>query len=281
MQMGIEFQRDCLASRDAKPYQRQKSSLQRQIESYLWQKVFELAVGKTVSHLNGCSGKVSCNCPRTLAAGPIDNNTGKLRTIFKNSGRGSFWNDDLQLGHSASHSSLKNYHTMVLEEQANPRTFPKQAVPMFLDKLNILCCYLRKQVVLPNIKSISRFILAQNLASFSLDFFSGDRGSDVGRVKSSDVLSLKDGEGFLVNQAFGKTLRGNAINVFGVKPVPSSPYCLVESLIFYVSLAGKMSTDLKSGYLFRVSSHQGNIVDAPFAGSAVSNMLKGYLIIFL
>ena len=119
--------------------------------------------------------------------------------------------------------------------------------------------------------------MARDLAFFSLDFFSGDRGSDLRRVKSSDVLSLEDGEGFLVNQAFGKTLRGNAKNVFGVKPVPSSPYCRVKNLTFYVSLAGKMSVDLKSGYLFRISSHKGNIVDAPFAGSAVSNRLKGYL----
>ena len=165
---------------------------------------------------------------------------------------------------------------MVLKEQEISRTIPKQAVPKFLDKLNILCSYLRKQVVLPNIKPISRFILARDLAFFSLDFFSGDRVSGLGRVKSSDVLSLEDGEGFLVDQAFGKALRGNAKNDFGVKPVPSSPYCPVKNLTFYVSLAGKMSVDLKSGYLFRVSNHERNIVDAPFACSAVSNKLKGY-----
>ena len=139
-------------SRDAKPYQRQKSSLQRQIESYLWSLpgkqslnstfpndvisflVWRDKFGKTVSHLSGCSGKVLRNCPRKRAAGTIDNNIGKLRTIFKEAGRGSFWNDDLQLGSPASHSSVKNYYTMVLEEQAISRIFPKQAVPMFLDK---------------------------------------------------------------------------------------------------------------------------------------------------
>ena len=193
------------ASRDAKPYQRQKSSLQKTKKSLtsglcltkslnsaspndvisflVWRDKF----GKTVSHLNGCSGKVS-----TPAAGTIDNNTGKLRTIFKEAGRGSSWNDDLQLGNPASQSSVTNYHTMVLEEQVISGTFPKQAVPMFSDKLNIICSYLRKQVVLPNIKPISRFILARDLAFFSLDFFSGDRGSDLGRVKSSDVLSLNN-----------------------------------------------------------------------------------------
>ena len=127
------------ASRDAKPYQRQKSRLQRQIEPYLWSLpgkkplnsaspndvisflVWRDKFGKTVSHLNGCSEKVS----RTLAAGTVDNNIGNLHTVFKDAaGRGSFWNDDLQLGNPASHSSMKNYHTMVLEGQAISRTFP-------------------------------------------------------------------------------------------------------------------------------------------------------------
>ena len=96
------------ASRDAKPYQQQKSSLQRQIQSYLWsmpsKKSLNLAspndvisflvwfdkFRKTVFHLNSCSVKVSCNCPRMLAARTINNNIGKLRTIFKEVGRESF-----------------------------------------------------------------------------------------------------------------------------------------------------------------------------------------------
>ena len=95
--------------------------------------------------------------------------------------------------------------------------------------------------------------MALDLAFFSLDFFSSDRGSDLGRVKSSDALSLEHGESFLVNQAFGKSLRGNAKNVFGVKPIPSSPYCPVKNLTC-VSLAGKMMEKLSVVYESAVST---------------------------
>ena len=112
---------------------------------------------------------------------------------------------------------------------------------------------------------------------FSLDFFSGARGSDLGRIKSSDVLVFKDGKGYLINQVFGKTLRGNSRNVFGVKPVSNSSYCPVKNLSFYISLAKIMSIDLKAGYLFRVCDHHNNIIDVPSVGSAVENRLKKYL----
>ena len=104
-----------------------------------------------------------------------------------------------------------------------------------------------------------------------------DRGSDLGRVKSSDVLALNDGKGYLINQVFGKTLRSNSRNVFGVKPVSNSPYCPVKNLSFYLSLVNMMSIDLKVGYLFRVLDYRNNVVDVLFVGSAVENRLKKYL----
>ena len=192
----------------------------------------------------------------------------------KVAGRGSFWDDNFQSGNPAAHSSVKKYHSMVLEEQAISRNFPKHAVPMLLDQLKLLCSHLREQVVLPKIKPSARYILARDLAFFSLDFFLGNRGSDLGWVKTSDVLSPRDGKGYLVNQVFGKALRGNFKNVFGVKPVPGSPYCPVKNVRFYVSLVKMMCIDLNSSYLFRVCDCKDNILDAPFTGSAVENRLK-------
>ena len=228
--------------------------------------------GKTVSHLS-CIGKESsapCDYPRTLAAGTVDNNIGKLRSIFKEAGRGSFWDDNFQWGSPAAHSSVKKYHSVVLEEQTISRIFPKQAVPMIPDKLKLLCSHLREQVVPPKITASTRYIFERNLAFFSPDFFSGDRGSD-------DVLSLEDGKGYLVNQVFGKSLRGNCRNIFGVKPVPSFPSCPVKNVSFYGSLAKMIWIDLNSGYLFRICDCKDNILDAPFAGSTVENRLQKHL----
>ena len=165
------------------------------------------------------------NCPRNLAAGTVDNNIGKLRSIFKENGRGSYSNGDFQTGNPASHYSVKRYQTLVLEEQVVARNFPSQAVPIFLDKLSKLCSYLRDLTIAPHKKPSGRYILVRDLAFFSVDFFSGDRASDLGRVKSSDVLTPPDGKGVLIHQVFGKTLRGNGANVFGLKQIPKSIYC--------------------------------------------------------
>ena len=173
-----------------------------------------------------------CSCPKTLAAGTIDNNIGKLRSIFRENGRGFLWNDDLHLGNPTAYPSVRQYQAMVLEEQTIARTLPAQATPLFLDKLKLVCSHLRQLAIAPSTKSSDRHIFERDLAFFAVDFFSGDRGSDLGRVKSKDVLTLPGKSGFLINQVFGKTLRGNGSNVFGLKPMPGSPYCPVTNLFF-------------------------------------------------
>ncbi len=287
------------AYRSEKPYQRQKCSLQKQLESYLWslpeKKNLNIAspkdvvdfliwidkFGKTSQHDEKCFArsltKISCSCPRSLAARTIDNNIGKLRSIFNDNGRGATWNNELNLGNPAAHPSVKDYYKLVLEEQIQARTVPCQAIPMFLDKLKCLCSHLRNMAIAPSISPSTRYVLVRDLAFFSVDFFSGDRGSDLGRIKSCDVLSFPDNKGFLFNQVFGKTLRGKGENVFGLKPVPNSPFCPVANLRFYVSLAEKMAINLKNGYLFRATDRQGNVTESPFVGSAVANRLKKHL----
>ena len=119
----------------------------------------------------------------------MDNNIGKLRLLFKEKARGSFWDDELHVGNPAAHYSVKNYQSLVLEEQTMARIFPTQAVPIFLDKLRTLCFYLMNHVVSTAIKPSERFVAVRDLAFFSVDFFSGDRGSDLERAKLVDVLT--------------------------------------------------------------------------------------------
>ena len=282
-----------------KPYQHQKSALQGQLESYLWslpdKKNLNIATpqdivsfliwrdrfGKTILHSKDCASslreKDSCSCPRFLAAGMIDNNIGKLKTIFKELGRDSQWNDDLNVGNPAAHPTVKKYLLMVLEQQAQERVFSTQAIPIFLDKQRKICLHLREISVGPAIKPCTRYILLRDLAFFSIDFFSGDRRSDLGRVKSSDVLIIPGGKGFIFNKVFGKTLRGNGKNVFAVKPVANSPFCPVYNLKLYVALAKKMCIDLKDGFLFRATDTHGHVSESPFVGSAVGNRLIKHL----
>ena len=96
----------------------------------------------------------------------------------------------------------------------------------------------------------------------------------MGRLKSSDVLCSPNGKGYLLNQVFGKTLRGNQSNVFAIKPIPNSPYCPIKNLDFYLFLAKMMNIDLSPGYLFRVLDHHGNLLSSPFERSPIENRLK-------
>ena len=114
------------------------------------------------------------------------------------------WNDELHLGNPAAHSSVKEYYLAVLEEQTLARTFIVQATPLFLDKLSLLSSHLCNLAVSPSLKPSTRYILVRDLDFFSIDFFSGDRGSDLGRVKTRDVLTLPEGKGFLINQVSGR-----------------------------------------------------------------------------
>ena len=51
--------------------------------------------GKTYSYADDCversGAKSSCSCPKSLAAGTIDNNIRRLRSISRDGGRGSLW----------------------------------------------------------------------------------------------------------------------------------------------------------------------------------------------
>ena len=118
------------------------------------------------------------------------------------------------------------------------------------------------------------YLSERDLAIFSLDFFTGDRGSELGRLKSSDALCPPYRKSYLINQVFGETLRGNQSNVFAVKPTPNCP---VKNLDFYLSLAKMMNIDLNPGYLFRVLDHHGNILNSPLEWSAIENRLKKHL----
>ena len=142
---------------------------------------------KTTVHSDICASSLlrpsSCSCPKTLVAGTIDNNIGKVRSIFRENGRGSLWNDDLDLGKPAAHPSVRQYQGMVLEEQTIARTLSTQATPIFLDKLKLVCSHLHQLAIAPSTKSSNKYIFARDLAFFALDFFLGRQRKRSGKGK--------------------------------------------------------------------------------------------------
>ena len=284
-----------------KPYQKQKSSLQHELERFLHSltssKSLILATpqdltrfliwkdkgGKTKIHLPQCKhfgvpGKARCRCPTRPAAGTVGNLIGKLRSIFIEAGRGDAWNDIFGVGNPAAHHSLRQYLALVREEQAKARVCKKQAIPIFFGKLTELCLYLRDSVFSKDISAVHRYLYARDLAFFCLDFYSGDRGSDLGRIFTKEIVCLPYGDGFLFRHSFGKTLRGGGkTNTFMIKECPDPKICPVANLRLYVKLCDLMCVNLREGYLFRVLNSKSEISEDPFVGSAIANRLTLHL----
>jgi len=156
---------------------------------------------------------------------------GKLRSIFNNAGRAGPWCDLLGTGNPAYYHSLKDYLRFLYQEQASSHVSPKHSVPIFLDKLWKLCQHLNHLAYLScDTAPLNRYIFARDLAFFCVDFFSGDRASDLGRTLTKEVLSLPDNQGFIFRQSVGKTLRGNDFHVFAIRKCSNPLICPVSSL---------------------------------------------------
>ena len=87
---------------------------------------------------------------------------------------------------------------------------PKQAVPLFADKLLLLSRLIEKRLLLSPLSPTEMFVTARNQAFSKALFFSGDRGGDLGQVKTLDIAFFPDDNGFLFNHIWGKTLRDDA-----------------------------------------------------------------------
>jgi len=191
-------------------------------------------------------------------------------------GRGGEWNNLLGVGNPAAHDSIKSYLRLIREEQAHARVIPKQAVPLFFDKLVRLCTHLKTRVFSPDCTPNERYLLARDLAFFCLEFYTGDRASDLGRVLTKEVACPPKQDGFLFRHTFGKTLRGGT-NTFMVKRCKDLTICSVANLELYVKLCDMMSINLRGGYLFRTLNSTGEVSASPFTGSAVANRLTHHL----
>lgn len=142
-------------------------------------------------HSKSCS-KVSCNCSTRLAAGSVDSLLGKLRAIFNNIGR-------LHDSNPVAHPRVKEYLKFIREQQASRVIVPLQAVPLFFAKFTKFIKFLRCSIEgTAHLSMIHNYILGRHVVFFVVDFFSGDRASDLGRLLTNRVkfLGLKIGRGF-------------------------------------------------------------------------------------
>lgn len=201
--------------------------------------------GKTVVHTHGCpdsklQSTAKCKCPKRLAFKTIDSYIGKLRAIFKEAGRCGDWNLLLGLGNPAASLEEQTYLKASTEEQLRAHITPKQAVPLFLSKLSLLARYMSRKIAELSVKPSGLFVLARDQAFFKALFFSGDRGLDLGMVRTEEILRFLQDDGLLFNHVWGKTLRDGASNVFGIRRHPNPEMCPLKAIETYVAVASEL-----------------------------------------
>ena len=196
-----------------KPYQRHKSALEQHLSEYLaslsppkcvssctLDDVIKFVIGedksgRTIVHAQSCS-RVVCSCPSRLAAGSVDSLLGKLRAIFNNIGH-------LHDSNPVAHPRL----SFVREEQAARAIVPSQAVPLFFVKFSALIDFLRCSVKDSGRLSVSyKHILVRDAVVFVVDFFAGERASDLDRLLANQVFRLGDRKGFFKKLILTKLL---------------------------------------------------------------------------
>ena len=180
----------------------------------------------------------------------------------------------------ASHPEVKRYVKFMYAEQAVATVVPRQATPFHPQKLEVLLRYLYAELRDPKHLPLQRYLLVKDIAFFVVDFFTGDRASDLERLESRSVFRLSGGPGFLLNFTFGKTLRGteNSSYSFALLPAPSLAICPVFWFGYYLDYCHSMRIDLHPCYIFRAVAGQRSVSDQPFTDSAVNNRLRAHRI---
>ena len=121
-----------------------------------------------------------------------------------------------------------------------------------------------------------KYLLVRDVTFFVIDFYTGDRASDLGRLKADQLFRLRDREEFLLNFTFSKTRYAGQLHPFALLRIPNVPVCSVSWLNYYIAACGALGVPLLGEYLFRSSEHKKFVSHRPFGGSAVSARLQKY-----
>ena len=131
--------------------------------------------GKTVIHNRFCTRR-ACACPKRLTESNVRNMVGKLRTISNSNGRVG--------GEKCASLPEVNRSVLFMCEEQPPSSLAKHYLwsrrNLFTYWLNIYNLASETLLRVP----FQRYLLTCDIFFFVIDFFTGDRASDLGRVQS-------------------------------------------------------------------------------------------------
>ena len=218
--------------------------------------VFRDTNGKTQIHKVSCpflgqTGLHPCGCAIRLSAGTVSNIISQLKAFFQSVGMGDSWSVASGKGNPAAAPQVMQYLMSTRHEQAEAHIVAKQAKPLFLGKLLHLCQYWHNELE-GYLTQKHRFIILRDRAFFTLQFFAGDRASDLTYLVGQEVKLLKDGSGVYIRLTFGKQWRGEDHNDFVILRCKEKIVCPISALESYNSWCKNLGEDITKGYVFRL-----------------------------
>ena len=150
----------------------------------------------------------------------------------------------------------------------------KTGTPVASREMNRLCSYLVRESKQVHISLKERFLLLRDRAMFSIQFFAGEWGLDLTKLSGQEIYKMKDNNGLIFRQTFGKT---RTEKMFAVRRCAQSDVCAVQSLENYSSFAKTCDIDLSSGYIFRKLNPKGNVVALHLSQAALNRRQETHL----
>lgn len=247
--------------------------------------VWKDSVGRTKVHDITCPFlgdklRVDCSCPMRLAAATVSGLVQKLVDVFEQAGRGRIWDIKRNSGNPACALSIKNYCKQIALEQAKSHVLPKQAKPVFIGKLRSIFNYIDNQLTRPDLFPRQIFVLMRDQAFLKVQFFAGDRASDLSIVPAQEVKRLEDDSGMSFCHTITKTIRGvkGTANRFVIKRCDDLEICPIFGLERYVKWCSQWGVDLSCGYLFRIVDESGRVLDNNVTYQTMYIRFKEYLV---
>ncbi len=239
------------------------------------------SAGKTIKHTVNCpllgSDKSECRCPRGMALGTVKSLVGQMRAIFCQEGRGELWDSVRNQGNPAAAGEIKKHIKCVGDETAMSHVTPKQARPMFIDKLRCMSQYLGEELSWEDISLKKRFVYLRDRAFFLVQFFTGDRCGDLAGILMQDMRKMRGDDGLVIRQTVGKTLRGGSAQTLFIMRNADDVICPVRAVESYMTGVRHMGIQLDTGYVFRQVTNEGYVLETPVAYQEMYDHLKTYL----
>ena len=226
----------------------------------------------------GKSGGYGCDCPVRRSFGSMDSLIGQLRAIFRDYGRGKDWSDILGLGNPAAAPIIKSYLRATKLEQSASGVTPRQATPLFADKLSAVSRHISYKLSNPNITWKQRFVLQRDRAFFHTLAFSGDRSGDLGNLMSDQIFWLPEDQGVCLCLHKGKSISLADPRTIILRRAIDPQFCPVVSLLSYLEACREENPGLRVGYVFRPwDTVKNEVSEKPLSSAVVNARLKGYL----